>query len=63
MKYKAGFIGAGNMGGTLLRAVAKAVGGTKTHGCGSALDYTRGKARTGEGARREGAVLHGASLH
>ena len=39
------------------------VGGAKTHGCGSALDYTREKARTGEGARREGAVLHGASLH
>lgn len=30
MKYKAGFIGAGNMGGTLLRAVAKAVGGMNT---------------------------------
>ncbi|MBQ9879953.1 MAG: NAD(P)-binding domain-containing protein, partial [Clostridia bacterium] len=27
MKYKAGFIGAGNMGGALLRAVAAAAGG------------------------------------
>lgn len=30
MKYKAGFIGAGNMAGTLLRAVAGAVGGMNT---------------------------------
>ncbi len=29
MKYKAGFIGAGNMGGALLRAVSAAVGGDK----------------------------------
>lgn len=33
MKYRAGFIGCGNMGGTLARAVAKKIGGEKIAVC------------------------------
>ena len=51
MKYKAGFIGAGNMGGTLLRAVAGAVGGMNT----AVYDINTNQAKTA--AEKAGAAI------